>query len=172
MLWDAAGERLQFDFVAVTVVVFLTPPSFGYLPYILLCTTQGRRIAKQPFSLYCFVVPRNAAGHGRGRDCDLILLLLLSLFFLTPPSFGHLPYILRCKTQGRRIEKQPFSLYCFVVPRNAAGHGRGRDCDLILLLLLSLFFLTPPSFGHLPYILRCKTQGRRIEKRPLPYIVL
>jgi len=92
MLWDAAGERLQFDFVAVTVVVFLTPPSFGYLPYILLCTTQGRRIAKQPFSLYCFVVPRNAAGHGRGRDCDLILLLLLSLFFnpsvlRTPPLY-------------------------------------------------------------------------------------
>ena len=29
---------------------------------------------------------------------------------LTPPSFGHLPYILLCKT-----------------PRNATGHGRGGD---------------------------------------------
>ena len=26
----------------VTVAVFLTPPSFGHLPYILLCKTQGR----------------------------------------------------------------------------------------------------------------------------------
>ena len=30
-------------------------------------TTQGRRIATQSFSLYCFVAPRNAAGHGRGE---------------------------------------------------------------------------------------------------------
>jgi len=26
-----------------------------------------------------------------------------------------------------------------------------------------LFLLTPPSFGHLPYILLCKTQGREGE---------
>ena len=52
--------------------------------------------------------------------------LLLSLrVFLTPPSFGHLPYILRYKTQGERIEKQPFSPCRFVTPRNAAGHGKG-----------------------------------------------
>ena len=50
-------------------------------------------------------------GNTGGRGGDLILLLLL--FFnpsvlLTPPSFGHLPYILLRKT-----------------PRNATGHGRG-----------------------------------------------
>jgi len=65
MLRDTAGERLRFDFVAVAV--FLTSLSFGHLPYILLCTTQGRRIATQFFSLYCFVAPRNAAGHSRGE---------------------------------------------------------------------------------------------------------
>ena len=35
-------------------------------------------------------------------------------FFLSPPSFGHLPYILPCKT-----------------PRNATGHGRGEKLHLI-----------------------------------------
>jgi hypothetical protein len=90
--------------------------------------------------------------------------LLLSLrVFLTPPSFGHLPYILLCKTQGRRIATQSFSLYCFVAPRNAAGHGRGRDCDLILLLLLSLFFNPSVTTCHLPYILLRKTQRRRVR---------
>ena len=38
----------------------------GTPPIFLLCKTQGRRIATQPFSLYCFVVPRNAVGDGRG----------------------------------------------------------------------------------------------------------
>ena len=35
--------------------------------------------------------------------------ILTPSVLLTPPSFGHLPYILLCKT-----------------PRNAAGHGKGR----------------------------------------------
>ena len=49
MLRDTAGESLIPDFVTVTADVFLTPPSFGHLPYILLRKT-----------------PRNATGHGRG----------------------------------------------------------------------------------------------------------
>ena len=36
--------------------------------------------------------------------------ILTPSVLLTPPSFGHLPYILLCKT-----------------PRNATGHGRGGD---------------------------------------------
>ena len=36
--------------------------------------------------------------------------ILTPSVFSTPPSFGHLPYILLCKT-----------------PRNATGHGRGGD---------------------------------------------
>ena len=66
-------ESVIFDFV--TVAVFSTPPSFGHLPYILLCKTQRRR------------------GY---------LILLLSLFFnpsifLTP--YGHSPYI-HCRNTG------------------------------------------------------------------------
>ena len=39
--------------------------------------------------------------------------LLLSLrVFLTPPSFGHLPYILRRKTQRRRVRVTLRSLQC------------------------------------------------------------
>ena len=67
--------------------------------------------------------------------------LLLSLrVFLTPPSFGHLPYILLCKTQRRR------------------GY-------LILLLSLPMFFnpsvfLTPSPYGHSPYLI-CDEQRER-----------
>ena len=96
------------DFVTVTVDIFLTPPSFGHLPYILLCKTQRRR------------------GY---------LILLLSLFFnpsvfLTPSPYGHSPYI-SSKT-----------------PRNVTGHGREREEYSILLLLLVLLFL--------PCVLQCK----------------
>ena len=66
MLLGTAEESLIPDFVAVTADVFLTPPSYGHLPYILLCKTQRRRIEKWSFSLCCFVASRKAAGHGRG----------------------------------------------------------------------------------------------------------
>ena len=47
--------------------------------------------------------------------------LLLSLrVFLTPPSFGHLPYILRCKTQGRRV-----TLCSSQCDTPHTGHGKG-----------------------------------------------
>ena len=58
--------------------------------------------------------------------------LLLSLrVFLTPPSFGHLPYILRCKTQGRRVNSIT-PLLVFLTP-------------LLVATLLSspLYFLAP-----------------------------
>ena len=49
--------------------------------------------------------------------------LLLSLrVFLTPPSFGHLPYILRCKTQRRRLIVTLRSLQC---DAPHTGHGKG-----------------------------------------------
>ena len=49
--------------------------------------------------------------------------LLLSLrVFLTPPSFGHLPYILLCKTQGRRVRVTFRSLQC---DTPHTGHGKG-----------------------------------------------
>ena len=122
-------------------------------------------LALRALPLYRCATPRNAAGHGRGRDCDLILLLLLSLFF-NPSVLRTPPLYFTLQNTGEEDWKATSSLYCFVAPRNAAGYGRGRGCDLILLLLLSLFFLTPPSFGYLPYILLCTTQGRRIAKQP------
>ena len=85
--------------------------------------------------------------------------LLLSLrVFLTPPSFGHLPYILRCKTQRRRVIVILRSLRCNT-PHT--GHGRGG----VKYLSSSLFYCCfNPSVTscHLPYILRYKTQGRRV----------
>ena len=91
-------ESVRFDFV--TVAVFSTPPSFGHLPYILLCKTQRRR------------------GY---------LILLLSLFFnpsifLTP--YGHSPYM-AVPHRGRGLKSGLFP-YAVFAPRNAAGHGRGE----------------------------------------------
>ena len=106
------GERLRFDFIAVAVAVFnpsvlRTPPL-----YFAVHNTGEGGLQRSLFSLYCFVAPamlRDTAGRG----CDLILLLLLSQFF-NPLSFGHLPYILLCTTQGRRIATQSFFpiLFC------------------------------------------------------------
>ena len=72
--------------------------------------------------------------------------ILTPSVLLTPPSFGHLPYILLCKT-----------------PRNATGHGKGRVGDLILLLPMFFqpppFFSTPSPYGHSPYIPYGNTGG-------------
>ena len=78
-----------------------------------------------------------------GGEGDTLIRFLCCGYFLTPPSCGHLPYILYCKTQGR-IETQPFSLYCFVVPRNATGDGREEVNTLrcIVFVFLPLYFLT------------------------------
>ena len=51
--------------------------------------------------------------HDTGGECDTLGLLLSQFFYplclLTPPSYGHSPYILCCAT------------------RNVAGHGRVRS---------------------------------------------
>ena len=119
------GERLRFDFVVVTVAVFLTPPSFGHLPYILRCKTQGRRIEKQPFSLYCFVAPRNAAGHGRGEIAIWFCCCYCRCFF-NPSVLRTPPLYFAVQNTGEEDCKTPSSLYCFVAPRNATGHSRGE----------------------------------------------
>ena len=65
-----------------------------------------------------------------GEDWNVtsnIFRLLHCRHFLTPPSYGHLPYILHSKTQGRKV-------FIFLTedlyialrhPVNAMGHGRG-----------------------------------------------
>jgi len=45
------GERVILDFVIATVDIFLTPPSFGLLPYILQCKTQRRSLKVVLYSL-------------------------------------------------------------------------------------------------------------------------
>ena len=95
------------------------------------------------FLPYCFATPRNATGHGKGEvDARFAAVAVFS----TPPSFGHLPYILLCKTQRRR------------------GY---------LILLLSLFFnpsifLTP--YGHSPYM-AVPHRGRGLKSGLFPYAV-
>jgi hypothetical protein len=49
ILRETAGEEYR-NFTTTLLYCFLTPPSFGHLPYISLCKTQGRRIEKLPFS--------------------------------------------------------------------------------------------------------------------------
>ena len=107
-------------------------------------------LALRALPLYRCATPRNAAGYGRGRGCDLILLLLLSQFF-NPSVLRTPPLYFAVHNTGEEDCNAVFFPIFFVAPRNAAGHGRGRDCDLILLLLLSLFFnpsvlRTPPLY--------------------------
>ncbi len=133
--------------------------------------------------------------------------LLLSLrVFLTPPSFGHLPYILRCKTQGRRVNSitptsgifnpsprryapQFSPIFSCTTPRNASGHGRGRRLDtnnflslpkivsVALICVICSFFsatrrtnqeappflLTPPSLRTPPLYFALQNTGEEGE---------
>ena len=57
-------------------------------------------------------------------DCALACILTPSVFS-TPPSFGHLPYILLCKT-----------------PRNAAGHGKGGVWYMSFVTVRCVFYIT------------------------------
>ena len=57
------GEKVILDFVTATADIFLTPPSFGHLPYILRCKTQGRRVRVTLRSLQC---DTPHTGHGKG----------------------------------------------------------------------------------------------------------
>ena len=57
------GEKVILDFVTATADIFLTPPSFGHLPYILRCKTQRRRVIVTLRSLQC---DTPHTGHGKG----------------------------------------------------------------------------------------------------------
>jgi hypothetical protein len=109
------------------------------------------------FLPYCFATPRNATGHGKGEvDARFAAVAVFS----TPPSFGHLPYILRCKTQRRRVlvfnilALPLFSLLLFSTGTFPIGRGR---IDMLFLI----FFSTPSPFGHSPYIPFRNTEGER-----------
>ena len=109
MLWGTAGEECDTRFVVVAVfqpLRLLTPSPCGYSPYIPLRKHRGRGLKSSLFP-YAVFASRNAAGHGRG---EFDTLFCCCRCFLTPPSSGHLPYILLRKTQGRCVRCISFSL--------------------------------------------------------------
>jgi len=139
-----------------------------------------------------FVPPRNATGHGRGRGLKVVFQFRYEDTLCTSPlcfatqNIGERPkkhLFLR-----RGVERLLFILLSSEKnePRSAAvGVCGTRFARTVLALFppsslrlrrpikaeltspffgfIQLSFLTPPSFGHLPYILRCKTQGRRVR---------
>ena len=70
--------------------------------------------------LYGFATPRNTTGHGKGGvDARFAAVAVFS----TPPSFGHLPYILfGNKTQGRSLK---VTFYSYRLSHNN-GERRGK----------------------------------------------
>ena len=87
---DSVGNQRVLSFYTSTpsiknYVIFSTPLPCGHSPSISL--------QKHPIML------RGTAG-GEG---DTLIRFLCCGYFLTPPSCGHLPYILLCKTQRRLI---------------------------------------------------------------------
>ena len=95
------------------------------------------------------VTPRNATRHSR-REVDIRFCFLFCQYFFQPP---------------RPTGTPPIS--------STMSRGRGLKCHFISFKLLHCrHFLTPPSFGHLPYILLCKTQGRREVNTFLVFIFL
>ena len=115
----------------------LTPSPYGHSPYILLRKTQGES-----------VIPG----------------LSLPLFINPSVTACHLPYILLCKTQGRSVILGLLLSLFFnpsvlrPPPLYFAVQNTGGECDTRF--VAADVFSTPPSFGHLPYILLRKTQGR------------
>ena len=90
--------------------------------------------------------------------------LSLPLFINPSVTACHLPYILLCKTQGRSVILGLLLSLFFnpsvlrPPPLYFAVQNTGGECDTRF--VAADVFSTPPSFGHLPYILLRKTQGR------------
>ena len=80
------------------------------------------------------VTPRNATRHSR-REVDIRFCFLFCQYFFNPLALRALPLSHLRWAEGEE------TWICHL-------HGR--------------YFLTPPSCGHLPYILPCKTQRRRL----------
>ena len=76
-------------------------------------------------------------------------------FLLTPPSFGHLPYILRCKTQGRRGRVTLRSLQC---DTPHTGHDKGG------LWYKGLSFPAKDSLGCIRFTLFVHSSQQREER--------
>ena len=90
------------------------------------------------------------------------------LFFINPSVTScHLPYILRCKTQRRRLIVTLRSLQCDT-PAYGARQGRSLEVALYSFAMnkgRKLYFSnsTPSPCGHSPYIPLRKHRGRRLN---------
>ena len=93
--------------------------------------------------------------------------LLLSLrVFLTPPSLRTPPLYFAVQNAGEEGES---NLPLIAVQYSAYGARQGEKVILDFVTATADIFLTPPSFGHLPYILLCKTQGRGWDVFPFRF---
>ena len=98
------------------------------------------------------------------------------LFFINPSVTScHLPYILRCITQGRRVRVTLRSLQCDT-PAYGARQGRSLEVALYSFAMnkrSGLYFSnsTPSPCGHSPYIPLRKHRGRGGLTLLLPILV-
>ena len=109
---------------------------------------EGEMYFSFAFAPILYATPHKVTGHGRGRRLN-------ANDFLSQPK----------KVLVTLIH---FVCSFFSTARRTNQEGLPQLSGACLYsnppLLLSLrVFLTPPSFGHLPYILLCKTQRRRVR---------
>ena len=119
------------------------------------------------FPLSCSIKP-----HGNNRwerfksgiFCCIRIDFTLLPCFLTPSPYGHSPYLI-CDEQRERRKASLWTafLFCedfsYISLRRIGGEGWYLD----MFSLLRIFFNPSVTTCHLPYILRCKTQGRSVE---------
>ena len=97
------GEKVILDFVTATADIFLTPPSFGHLPYILRCKTQRRRVivtlrlnSPRPFSSVSLATsPPDKGGIG---VCAFACILIPSPF--SPYCYRNFPQCYETRQGG------------------------------------------------------------------------
>ena len=148
------------------MIVEFNPLVLRTLPLYSLTETQGerrvnsitsiagifnpspRRYAPQLSPIFFCATHRNASGHGKGRRLNANDFLSQSKKVLVTL----IRFICSFFSTARRTNQE--------APPQLSGACLYSNPPLLLSLRV---FLTPPSFGHLPYILRCKTQRRRVR---------
>ena len=103
-------------------------------------------LALRVLPLYRCATPRNAAGYGRERGCDLILLLLLSQFF-NPSVLRTPPLYFAVQNTGEEGES---NLPLIAVQYSAYGARQGEKVILDFVTATADIFLTPPSLRTPP----------------------
>ena len=133
------GERVILDFVAATVDIFLTPPSFGHLPYILLCKTQRRRVRCIPLSLLLRFYIRHLVrllGTAGEEFCDVIMRFcrwgpkVFCMFILSCTclmlSLGKITWIIPYNDETRKVYSSSDGYQPGKTTGGTYGVGRGN----------------------------------------------